>query len=472
MTRQTAPGFARRVAQAAAYVFGYDAAKQTTRRKAPDRKQQSEDKELNTADRAAVISAAREIRRNFAIASWGIRKHLDYVATFAFRARTPDRTFNRNLETWVERWADPANFDAAGRHSLYRWIRLAESSRTVDGDLLAIQYADGTVGAIESDRIRTPTDAAAMTNRQAKDITHGVRTNKAGRAIEYAVHTRGDVANSFTFERWVPARNAWLHAYYDRFDQTRGIGLLTPAINTFRDVYEGIDYATAKAKVTQLFALVTFRQAAEAAGLIAEEDAEDSDDPRYTVDFGAGPVHLDLEPGDDAKFLESASPPIEFQQFIQNVIAAALKGIDIPYSFYAENFSNYSGSRQALLQYEQSADDKRRENRYLLDRLTAWRMGLAIADRELILPANVKQQDITWEWMPAGIPWIDPQRDITAHNTALDMRVTSRQRICRERNVDFYDVADELADEESYLREKKLLQAAQPTAATNQEATE
>lgn len=444
------------------FLFGYDAAKATTRRKAPDRRQQSEDKELDTADRAAVISAAREVRRNFAIAAWGIRKHLDYVATFAFRARTPDRTLNRTIEKWLDGWADPSNFETTGRHSLYRWLRLAESSRTVDGDVLTVRYSDGLVGAVEADRIRTPIGPEPADGIDPTRIIHGVHCDKSGRPTAYAVHARGGAANSFTFERWVKRNNAWLHGYFDRFDQYRGISPLAASVNTFRDVYEAMDYATAKAKVSQLFALVTFRDSASAAGLIEEEVAQDEtadpDAPRYTVDFGAGPVHLDLDPGDRAEFLESKSPAMEFQQHMQAVIAAALKGLDIPYSFYAENFSNYSGSRQALLQYEQSADDKRRENRYLLDVLTRWRLGIAVADREIVLPANVTVDQLAWEWMPAGIPWIDPQRDIAAHKEALGMRVSSRQRICRERNVDFFDVADELADEEAYLREKGLTQ--------------
>jgi hypothetical protein len=67
------------------------------------------------------------------------------------------------------------------------------------------------------------------------------------------------------------------------------------------------------------------------------------------------------------------------------MIQTALKGLDIPYSFFDEAHTNYSGARQALLQYEQSADVKRHDVR--LSHLTSSRtseshrsgLGIAVA---------------------------------------------------------------------------------------------
>ena len=56
------------------------------------------------------------------------------------------------------------------------------------------------------------------------------------------------------------------HGFFDRFDQLRGISPLAPAVNTLRDCYEGYDYALAKMKVAQLFALAFYRQQADFEG--------------------------------------------------------------------------------------------------------------------------------------------------------------------------------------------------------------
>ena len=68
------------------------------------------------------------------------------------------------------------------------------------------------------------------------------------------------------------------------------------------------------------------------------------------------------------------------------------------------------GARQALLQYELSAKIKRADVQALLDHLTAWRVGLWIQDG--VLDADIR--DIRWTWIPNGIGWIDPLKEIDA----------------------------------------------------------
>lgn len=449
---------------------GYDAAKDDTKRRrsiAPSARR--EEQELTQSDRGKVIANARDLRRNFAAAAWAVRKHLDYVSAFTFQPASGDQGFDRELEAYVETWSEPANFDACGRHGLDRFMRLAEESRTLDGDLLLVKVAD-KVQAIEGDRVRNPLTLPEPF--KANEIFNGVRLDALGRSTHYFVHQRVAGAG-YAFERAIPAENAWLHGYFDRFDQCRGISPLAAAINVYRDAYEGIDYALAKAKVSQLFALVFFRTAAESAGLLEEEADEDAEPgettsttpTKYTADFGKGPAVLDLEPGDDAKFLESATPSGEFQAFMQVVLAIALKALDIPYSFWDESFTNYSGSRQALLQYEQSAANKRRDNRQLRDDLTRWRITTAIVNGDLRPPRGLTLARNWWDWLPTGLPWIDPQREVNANAAAIAAGITSRTRVCRAAGANWLDIADELQAEKTVLSAKGLLPAPTPAAA-------
>jgi hypothetical protein len=70
------------------YLFGYDPVESKNRRQAPTGRLRSEDKELLPHQRRRLTSASRDIHRNFTIAAWAIRKHLDYVSTFSFQSRT------------------------------------------------------------------------------------------------------------------------------------------------------------------------------------------------------------------------------------------------------------------------------------------------------------------------------------------------------------------------------------------------
>jgi capsid protein len=106
-----------------------------------------------------------------------------------------------------------------------------------------------------------------------------------------------------------------------------------------------------------------------------------------------------------------------------------------------------------LLQYQQSADIKRQDNRELLDELTRWKLE-QWADEGLLTEEELAQ--VYWDWIPTGLPWIDPLKEIAAQKEAIDAKLDSRQRICRSLGRDFFDVVDELADEETYIIKKGL----------------
>jgi len=400
----------------------------------------SEDHELTREERAKLTALQRDVQRNFAIAAWMIRRHLDYVTTFSFQAKTGNEALDDRLEYLVNRWSKPESCDITGRHPLRRIIRLAEARRCVDNDCGLLKLSTGHIQAIEGDRIRSPYGYDPT-------IVHGVQINDAGKPLAYAVCRRGEGANAFVLERMVPAKSLYLHAHYDRFDQVRGVSPLAAGLNTLRDTYEGFDLALAKARVSQLFGLSIYRDAAESAGFVQE----DEDGTGYSVDFGKGPILLELSPGDRAEFLESKSPAVEQQQFFQTMIQVALKSLDIPYSFYAENYTNYSGARQAFLQYEQAADVKRADIRDLLDHLTAWRLGLYLQDGEL---PGVTPEQLRWEWVHRGLPWLDPLSEIQAEIQAIDAGLDNPEDIAQRHGKDFYSNIDKIAACRAYAESR------------------
>lgn len=441
--------------------FGYDAVDDKKRRRPPVSRLRTEDKELTQQQRGSLTTSTRELQRNFSIAAWAIRKHLDFCSSFSFQSRTDNSDLNRKIEDLMSWWNRRRNCDVAERHSLRRMIRMCEARRTVDGDVLLLKIRDGRLQAIEGDRVRAPSIGGGSGGNgkkipSAAELTHGVELTPAGRAKRYCICKRGKGSGRFEFERMVLARNVFHYAFFDsnRFDQVRGISPVAAAVNSFEDVYEGFDYALAKAKVAQLFALAFYRDAGESAGIIQEESSDEAE-KRYKVDFGRGPAMLDLDPGDRAEFLESKQPSSEFKTFCLVVISAALKSLDIPYSFFDESFSTYSGSRQALLQYEQSAKEKRKDLlEDVLDPVTAWRLALWIIDGTLELPAGMTMADLRWEWVPSGIPWIDPLKEVNADVKAIGGAISSRTRVLKRQGLDFREVVDELAEEKKYLESK------------------
>jgi len=450
----------------------YDAAEDSPRRRSPSSILKSEDDILRPQKRRKLLGNARDLRRNFAVAAWAIRQHLNYVASFSFQARTGDDALDEAIEERIRTWSRPENCDLCARHGLHRLIRLAEGSRTIDGDVFALKLSSGRLQMIESDRVALPADLPHTID--PAEFPHGIRTSRGGRALEYVICKRAGLG-ALEFDKTVPARHVEPLAYFDRFDQVRGIAPMAPAINACRDLYEAIDYALAKAKISQFFGLVFKREAETALGdITATSDDTDGDgdeeDTRYEVDLGKGPVQLDLDPGDEAEFLESKTPSQEFQQFAQLSIQLALKGLDIPYSFFSEDFTNYSGARQAWIQYEKGAEERRRDLRHWLDRLTAWRLMLYIADGDLTLPAGWTLADVRWEWIATGVPWIDPLKEVKADIAALKAGLATRADILKRHGRDFYEVAAQLAREQKHLESLGLNPDPDPKTPAKQEA--
>lgn len=443
--------------------FGYDAVEQVGRRKLILPLMQSEDRELDWGKRDAILAMCRDLPRNLALCAWMIRKHLDYVAKFSFTPRSGNAATDAALKARVAAHSARGACDYTGRHSLPRLMRLIETGRTMDGDQLIVKLANGSLQVIEGDRLRTP-----LTQRQATSPgpgpqpqwIQGVQVDAGGRPQSYAVHRRGlqsvpgQGAGLWELERTVPATNAWLHGYFQRYDQYRGISPLASAVHQLRDVYEGLDYSLAKLKIAQLFGLVLFSDDNQP---VLDKDGRPVS-PIAGQDLTKGPWGLALPAGDRVEFVEPKVPATETQAFLVLMIQIGMKALDLPYSFFAENFSNYSGSRQALLQYEQSADAKRTDNRELLDELTTW--WLLLDQQQGLLDRSIDLDATNWEWIPAGLPWVDPLKEAQAYGELLDRGLTSRTQIMRRMNLVFEDIANERAGEERLLRELGLSFAA------------
>ena len=442
---------------------GYDAIRTNGKRKAVSSILKHEDEELKNGDRHKMLGAARDLSRNFALVAWAIRKHLDYVSMFDFQSRTGNTALDAQIETLMTEWQRPQNCDAAGRFSFRKMLRLFEACRTKDGDVFALKLQSMQLQAIEADRIRQPEDVETAEGSQ---WINGIRVNRAGGLAEAAIWNR--VGNGrFEYARTVAAGRIVQHGYFERFDQVRGISPLAAAINSFRDVYEGIDYALAKMKVEQLFALVFYRDAQDPAGFASGTDATG-----YQVDFGKGPVQLDLDPGDKAEFLKTDNPGSNTREFIGVVLAIALKSLDLPFNFYDESHTNFFGSRAAWLLYDRSCQSKRDDVAEFLRKITVWLYQGWIISGALQVPAGLTISDLAFEWVHRGMPWWDPAKEIRGNVDAIRAGLDNPYRICKEAGRgEFEENIDAIARAQEYARSRGVtldyaMAAATPTTAT------
>lgn len=434
-------------------IGGYDAVAPKGRRRSPAAAITREDSLLKGGRRTRLQTGSQDLQRNYAIAGWMVRRHLDYVAQFSFHGRNATRhkytaasdeqlaQLDRDLERLMEEDSTRQRFDIGRRFRREKFFRIAEMQRTVAGDVGILKLNDGRVQGIEGDLIRDPQESDLRRNFQGNgkrtEWVDGFRVGRGGVTLAAAIHSRGTGGHGYELSRIVSTRNLIHHGYFSRFadSQTRGVSPIASAITDLQDTREAKDYTLARMKVDQLFAMAVYRDAEESMGEIGEDGGDDDDGEsngkKYNVDFGLGPVFLDLDPGDRAEFLSSSNPSAQAQSFMSTVIAIALKSLDIPFSFYDESHTNFFGSRAAWLHYERSCFDKRCDQIEMRTEYTVFKIITWIRDGRLTLPAGMTVADVLFEWVPRGMPWWDPAKEIRGDKEAISAGLDNPERICK-----------------------------------------
>jgi capsid protein len=254
-------------------------------------------------------------------------------------------------------------------------------------------------------------------------------------------------------ERNVPADWFHLHAYYGRFDQYRGVSPVSEAYNQLRDLYEAEDYALIRSKIASLFAMAITRNADKPVSTLTE-----TEEGGYEVDFNGKPIFLDMQPGDDAKFIDSDNPGGNLQDFWVFVSMVALKSLDIPYGMFDESKANFFGNKTAWLGYDRACDDKRKRVRKLLNLATAHKYRCLIRERKILLPRGVTIAQRPWRWVPRKMPWWRPLEEVTANLKAIGGGLTTPQRVCQESDTgDWYQNVDDIAAAKAYAAKKGVV---------------
>jgi len=442
---------------------GWDALEPRGRRAQPITTIRQQERDLGTLRRNKLSATAQDAIKNFELVGWMVRKHLDYVTKFSFQSRTGIAEVDDKLEEFDERWQNRLNFDAAQRHCRSRFIRMAEARRCIDGDIGLLKISRGLnrglIQAIEQDRIRTPDKSTNDENWVA-----GCRLDSVGSVEAYGISTRAKDGSQYADEAIVQSKDMCLHAWWGathRFDACRGVSPIVAGLNRARDLYEGFNYALAKVKIAQAFGLKITRQMdTEGIGFTASTaDVTDGATTQREIDFGAGPVVLDLEAGEDASILESNTPATQTMQFFDTMTMVLIKCLDLPMSFYNEAHTNFYGSRGGLMQYIRSAMAHQDDVRETLVELTRWRVGYAIGTGEIDL--NFLQHFDTFDemmagtqWISQGVPWWDPAKEVTGHLAAMDGGISNPQLVCRQTGTDFFENIDAIAEARAYAESK------------------
>ena len=491
-----------------AKLFGYNAAEDKGRRQSPKSRVYAEGEILPPKTRNKLQATSQEQVRNHSLVAWMVRKHLDYVSKF----HVSFRTGNDEIDNLVNRIFDwhgaPMNLDYLGRFGRDEMFRLFELEKVTAGDAGLLKISDALkLQAIESDLITQGSKAPESVNE------FGLVTDSMGRVTDFAICTRAPNGATPIFDHIEPKENLIFDGYWTRFSsQSRGVSPLSTAINTVQDIHEAFEFNQLKMKMHALFGVAITRNPEGEADLgyssgtsktepwiaqtytweqgdyctylgkayycndgystttssaFATDKAagywtEDSNATATTLDPHSINM-LDLNPGEDAKVIESNTPSSQFVEGSYLFIQIAMLALDIPITSFDSRRSSFSARIADLNEYEVSADSKRTKNRYVRKEYSDWLLSTIWNDptsawnlREIAgrNGFSLRALQEILEWIPSGSPWLDKKKQVEGDELAISLMLDNSIDAARRRGVDVFSNIDKQAVVLDYAKKK------------------
>ena len=391
------------------------------------------------------------------------------------KATSLDKSANDAVEIHWAKWAKTA--DIAGRMTFPHMLRLIAKGVARDGEALVrlIRRRDLPYGLalqlLEADRL----DETLNLSTPGRTIRQGIEIDQTGRPLAYWVKTQhpGDryATGQQGIER-IPAGDI-LHVFLpERAEQVRGYTWFHAILLRAAQLHGFNDAAVLAARIG-------------ASKIAALERAEESPDATDSMADGkvGGALQMNVEGGEVFELppgykLNSWNPEYPHANF-ESFVKAAMRGIAAGLDVAAHNLSgdmtdvNYSSARIAEL-------SEREQWKVLQDWFIAslvepiYQQWLAIA---------MLRGDITFEISGKALPadklvkfssashfrgrrwgWVDPAKEIEAHEKGVALGITSRSRIAAEQGDDIEDVIDELAMEDELLKAANIKPKEKPIA--------
>lgn len=448
--------------------LGYQATEAIGRRQPPRTKAHHEDLVAKPLVRKQLEETATDQVRNYAIAAWIIRRHLDYVSQFVPQVQTTDKDLNLFVKRLLKRMGKRRNFDVAKRFSRDQAMRFFELSKVADGDSMFALIKGGKKQLIEGRMIGMPSDLETIPKRKRKLLEgarHGIIKDPVTEEMKAACILKFDSqGRNKVFGQIIDEANFVFDGYFNRVNTTRGVSPLSTAINLVADLSEVLEATVVKAKIHAMFGVAITRDMTEfdEGGYDPEEDDEDNvpSSGSQEIDFSKGAAILNLDPGEKTQTIESATPNATLMPFSELLIRLAMLSLDIPFTGFDSTKASYSARIADQNEYEYSARQKRIKNQEVLDELTEWDVRNWVDDESTGLAAELDRAGISADelidsisWEPIGTPWLDKLKEVLGDERAIAIGLESTPRAARRRGVDAYDILEEEAEYQEAARQ-------------------
>jgi len=396
--------------------------------------------------------------------------------TLQVRATNDDRSLdaagNTILENAFKAWGRLGNCEVSGRMSWLDCQRYVCETLARDGEVFIKfvqnkRFKDGfALQFIEAELIDQDKNGKAANGNQ---IRMGVELDEYHKPVAYYVLTAhpNDTLNfAVGAERKhirVPA-NEILHLFIqNRMHQTRGEPFMSPAIASLKMLH---GYREAE--------LVAARAAAAKFGIITTPDGDEfvgddeTDDEVPVIDMAPASVYQ-LPSGHDFKMIDPAHPTSAFAEFEQAVLRGIASGLNVSYTSLSNDLKgvSYSSIRQGTIE---ERDHYKTLQSYIIEHFCEpvfrnW-LGSALSFGDIPIPISKYDKFAdNLHFRGRGFAWVDPQREINAHVTALSNGIVSMNDIAANYGRDVEELFSQIASDKEMAERYGLSTAFEPFGA-------
>ena len=207
---------------------------------------------------------------------------------------------------------------------------------------------------IEPDRVATPRE-----KERDKSVVEGVQLSPEGAVKgyyilkEHPLDSFGNIPCEYVPIGDENGRNIVHVIMVERPEQLRGIPILSPVIESLKQLDRYTEAELAAAVISGMYAIFIESDKANMQGAdIGQHDLEDEEDEEDDMNIELKPgIVVGLKPGERANTANPGRPNSQFDPFVTAILRQIGTALEVPYELLIKQFSsNYSASRAALLE--------------------------------------------------------------------------------------------------------------------------
>lgn len=362
-------------------------------------------------------------------------------------------TTNKEIERGWKDWGLPEHCGSDGRTSWIDAQNLHVGTMAMDGEVIVrklpgFDNAHGfALQFIDADLLDETYSVPAGGPNQ-NEIRMGIELDEYNRPLFYHIW------NHYPFEKTgmplvrekVPAAEIYHDFIPYRANQVRGVTWFAPVLLMLHTLasYDEAELVASWVAAAQMGFIINKSQEAIAAW---DWKPEEMGKRRMGVEPGQIP---ELLPGQELAAFNPGRPNTTHDAFVTTELRGVARGLKVSHFTMTGDTrqANYSSMRVSL---QPERDHWRviqaREAMHFDRRVYRDWMPMALLNQQLRLDTRLAADYSEVLFEGRGWKWVAPKEDIETAEREIRLGLTSRQRLCAERGLDFEGIAEELAHE-------------------------